>query len=258
MKSRIHPSALVDEGAILGKGVEIGPYCIVEEGAIIGDCCQLRNHVVVRKGVQMGLGNVIFGFASLGEVPQDLKFQGEDTQVIIGDYNTIRESCTLHRGTQEGGKTVLGSHNLLMVNTHLAHDCVVGSHNVFGNNTGIAGHVRIGDWTVLGGQTGVHQFVQIGSYAITAGASLILKDVAPFSMVAGNPAKYKGINVRGLDRRGFDVQTRKTIKQAHSLIFRKNLSAREAQEALLPLAQETPHIALLVEALDKSTRGMVR
>lgn len=256
----IHPTAIIDPSATIHPTANIGAYCIVGENVTIGADTVLRPHVVITKNTRIGERNEIFQFASIGEDCQDLKYKGETTWLEIGDDNRIREACSIHRGTiQDKGLTKIGSRNLLMVNTHIAHDCVVGDDNVIANNVGIAGHVKIGNHIIIGGNSGVHQFCKIDDFALIGGASLILKDVAAFNMVSGNPAKSHGLNIEGMRRKGWSKDTINYLRQAYRLIFRAGLTKDEAIEAVTE--QVLPHeplAQLLLNSLKNSERGLVR
>lgn len=255
----IHPTAIIDPSAIIDPTAMIGAYCIVGANSRIGANTQLLRHVIVGENTTIGANNEIYQFASIGENPQDLKYAGEKTYLEIGDNNRIRESCTIHRGTGDGGGiTKIGSHNLLMVNTHIAHDCHVGDYNIFANNVGVAGHVVIGDYVIIGGNSGIHQFCRIDSYSMAAGASLILKDVAAFVMVGGNPAKTHGLNKEGMKRKGWSKKTIDTLDQAYRLVFRSGLISREAIAVLEPLVHDEPKVQLLIDSLKNSKRGLTR
>ncbi|MDN6308293.1 acyl-ACP--UDP-N-acetylglucosamine O-acyltransferase [Psychrobacter sp.] len=258
--SQIHPTALISPSAKIDETAIIGPYCIVGEEVTIGAHTVLHRHVVVTRFTRIGEHNEFYQFASIGEDPQDLKYAGEPTWLEIGDHNTIREACSLHRGTtQDDELTKIGSHNLLMVNTHVAHDCVIGNHNVIANNVGVAGHVNIGDHTIIGGNSGIHQFCTVDDYSLIGGASLILKDVAAFTMVSGNPAKTHGLNVEGMRRKGWSKETINVLRQAYRTIFRSRLTSVQAIEVLRnEMLSEEPKIQLLIDSLEKSSRGVVR
>ena len=258
--SQIHPTALISPSAQIDETAIIGPYCIVGDEVTIGAYTTLHRHVVVSRLTRIGSHNQFYQFASIGEDPQDLKYDGEKTWLEIGDHNTIREACSLHRGTaQDGGLTKIGSHNLLMVNTHIAHDCSIGDHNVLANNVGIAGHVTIGNHTIIGGNSGIHQFCTVDDYSLIGGASLILKDVAAFTMVSGNPAKAHGLNIEGMRRRDWSKHTIDTLRQAYRMIFRSGLTTAQALEVLKQeLLPKEPKIQLLIDSLEKSGRGVVR
>lgn len=255
----IHPTAIVDSSANIDEGVTIGPYCIIGENVSIGCGTVLNSHVVVGKNTTIGKHNHIYQFASIGENPQDKKFLGEESFLVIGDYNQIREACTLHRGTSAAkALTTIGNHNLFMVNTHVAHDCTIGDYNVFANNVGIAGHVIIQDYVIIGGNSGIHQFCKIDSYSMTAGASLILKDVAAFVMVGGNPARARGLNKEGMRRKNFSKQSIDVLNEAYKIIFRSNLIKDEAVDALMQLAKDEPKVLLMAQSLQHSRRGLIR
>lgn len=256
----IHPTAIIDPTATIHPTASIGAYCIVGEQVTIGAGTVLQSHVVVTKWTKIGKRNRIFQFASIGEDCQDLKYRGEETWLEIGDDNRIREACSIHRGTiQDKGLTKIGHRNLLMVNTHVAHDCVIGNDNVIANNVGIAGHVKIGNHIIIGGNSGVHQFCKIDDFALIGGASLILKDVAAYNMVSGNPAKSYGLNIEGMRRKGWSKDTINYLRQAYRLIFRTGLTKEEAitavSEQVLP---HEPKVQLLLDSLNHSERGLIR
>lgn len=258
--ANIHPTAIIDPSATIASDVTIGPYCIVGPQVTIDSGTILHSHVVVRGYTRIGKYNEIFQFASIGEVCQDLKYHGEETWLEIGDYNKIREHSSLHRGTaQDHALTKVGSHNLLMVNTHVAHDCQIGDHNIFANNVGIAGHVHIGHHVIVGGNTGVHQFCKIDSYSMIGGASLILKDVPSCVMVSGNPAHAFGLNIEGMKRRGWSKETIQGLRAAFKLIYKDGLTVVQAidriRSEILPQIEEAQ---LLIDSLEQSKRGIVR
>ena len=256
----IHPTAIIDSSAVIASDVQIGPYCIIGPQVSIGEGTKLHSHVVVGGYTRIGKNNEIFQFASVGEVCQDLKYAGEETWLEIGDHNSIREHCSLHRGTvQDQGLTKIGSHNLLMVNTHIAHDCVVGDHNIFANNVGVAGHVQVGDYVVVGGNSGIHQFCKIDSYSMIGGASLILKDVPAYVMVSGNPAHAFAMNVEGMRRKGWSKDVIQALRQAFKLIYKEALTTEQAiQQIRTDLLPEAPEVQLLIDSLEQSKRGIVR
>ena len=255
----IHPSAIIDDSAMIDETATVGAYCIIGKNVKIGAHTVLKNHVIVGENTTIGQHNEIYQFASIGENPQDLKYAGETTYLEIGDHNCIRESCTLHRGTGDGGGlTKIGHHNLLMVNTHIAHDCVVGDYNVLANNVGVAGHSHIGNYVIIGGQSSIHQFCRIDDYSMIGGASLILKDVVAFVMVSGNPAKTHGINKEGMRRKGWSSQTIKTLDEAYRIVFRQGLIREQAISELNKLLQDEPKVQLLIDSIHKSQRGLVR
>lgn len=258
--SQIHPTALISSSAIIDDSAVVGPYCIIGDEVTIGAHTVLHRHVVVSKNTRIGQHNEIYQFASIGEDSQDLKYAGELTWLEIGDYNTIREACSFHRGTaQDNGLTKIGSHNLFMVNTHVAHDCVIGDNNVFANNVGIAGHVHIGSHIIVGGNSGIHQFCRVDDYSLIGGASLILKDVAAFTMVSGNPARAHGLNIEGMHRREWSAKTIEILRKGYLTVFRSGMTTAQAliilQEDLL---FKEPKIQLLIDSLQQSKRGVVR
>lgn len=259
-KDLIHSTAIIDATAQIAADVEIGPYCIIGPNVSIDSGTKLHSHVVVGGFTRIGKDNEIFQFASVGEVCQDLKFQGEETWLEIGDANKIREHCSLHRGTvQDHGLTKIGSHNLLMVNTHVAHDCQIGDHNIFANNVGIAGHVHIGDYVVIGGNSGIHQFCKIDSYSMIGGASLILKDVPAYVMVSGNPAHAFAMNVEGMRRKGWSKNVIQGLREAFKLIYKDNLTTDQAiAKITADILPEVPEAQRLLDSLIQSKRGIVR
>lgn len=256
----IHPTAIIDATANIAASVKIGAYSIIGPQVSIGEHCEIAPHVVIAGLTRIGQRNRIFQFASIGEICQDLKFNGEETWLEIGDDNIIREACSLHRGTiQDQGLTRIGHRNLLMVNTHIAHDCVIGSDNIFANNVGIAGHVSIGDHTIIGGNSGVHQFCHIDSYSMVGGGSTILKDVPAYTMVSGNPAHAHGMNYEGMRRKGWDAEKINNLRKAFKIVYRENLTTVQAIEKLTnDLLPQTAEVQLLIDSLVSSKRGIVR
>lgn len=256
----IHPTALIDPSATIHPTAKVGAYCIVGEQVTIGADTVLHSHVVVTRHTRIGERNEIFQFASIGEDCQDLKYQGEQTWLEIGDDNKIREACSFHRGTvQDKGLTKIGHRNLFMVNTHIAHDCVVGDDNVIANNVGVAGHVTIGNHIIIGGNSGIHQFCKIDDFALIGGASLILKDVAAFNLVSGNPAKSHGLNIEGMRRKGWSKQTIDYLREAYRVVFRSGLTKTEAIDALqTAFLPNEPKAQLLIDSLLYSERGLTR
>ena len=251
--------AFVHPDAKIGKNVTIGPWSYVGEGVELGDDCWLSSHVVIKGPSKIGKGNRFFQFSSVGEECQDKKYAGEPTKLIMGDNNIIRENVTIHRGTiQDNSETRIGSNNLFMNYVHIAHDCVVGNNVILANNASIAGHVHVGDWVILGGMTGVHQFVKIGDHAFTAGASLILQDVPPYVMAAGQPAVPRGLNREGLKRRGFSKESQQAIMRAYKAFYRKNLTVEEAIESLQQEAETFPEVKMMLDFITNSNRGIVR
>jgi UDP-N-acetylglucosamine acyltransferase len=255
----IHPTAIVDPGAKIGANVEIGAYSIIGPHVEIGDHTIIGPHVVINGHTRIGRDNRIFQFCSLGEVPQDKKYAGEPTRLEIGDRNTIREFCTFNLGTvQDGGITHIGDDNWIMAYVHIAHDCHVGNKCTFANNSQLAGHVVVEDWAILGGFTGVHQFCRIGAHVMTAVSTVILQDVPPYLMAAGNTAQPYGINVEGLKRRGFNAESITSLKRAYRTLYKSGLLLEEAKVKLAEDAKTQPDVQRFVDFLEVSKRGIIR
>ena len=255
----IHPSAIIHPGARLGAKVSIGAYSIVGEHVEIGDDTRIGPHVVIEGRTRIGRNNRVFQFCSLGAVPQDKKYANEPTRLEIGDGNTIREFCTLNCGTaQDAGVTRLGHDNWIMAYVHLAHDCQIGDHTIFANSAQLAGHVHVGDHAILGGFTGVHQFVRIGAHSFTAIATVLVHDLPPYVMAAGDTAKPYGINVEGLRRRGFSAEAMTAIKRAYKTLYKSGLTLDQAKAQLAERAKTCAEIGVLTEFLQGCTRGIVR
>jgi UDP-N-acetylglucosamine acyltransferase len=255
----IHPTALIDPAARIGSKVEIGAYSIIGPDVEIGDGTIIGPHVVIKGHTRIGRDNRIFQFCSLGEVPQDKKYAGEPTRLEIGDRNTIREFCTFNLGTvQDLGVTRIGDDNWIMAYVHIAHDCQVGNKTTFANNSQLAGHVTVEDWAILGGFTGVHQFCRIGAHVMTAVGSVILQDVPPYLMAAGNTAQPYGINVEGLKRRGFTPDALLALKRAYRTLYKSGLLLEEAKQKLAEEGKTQPEVLRFVEFLEQSKRGIIR
>lgn len=255
----IDSKALIDPKAEIDEGVKIGPFTIVEAGVRIGKGTDIGPHVVIRSGTTIGEENKIYQFSSIGEDPQDKKYAGEPTRLDIGDRNVIREFVTLNRGTaQDAVATHIGSDNLLMAYTHVAHDCQIGDHVIMANAASLAGHVKVDDWAILGGFTIVHQFGHIGAHSFCGMGSVISKDVLPYVTVSGHPAKPYGINSEGLRRRGFSDQVITEIKRAYKLIYKKNMKLSEALSMLVDMRQECEELAPLMHFIKNSERSIVR
>ena len=263
MSENIHPTAIVHEGALLHPSVTVGAYSVIGAHVKVGAGTRIGPHCVIEGHTTIGADNQIFQFASLGAQPQDKKYAGEPTELVIGDRNTIREFCTFNTGTsQDAGVTRVGNDNWIMAYVHIAHDCAVGSHTILANNATLAGHVHVGDWVILGGLTGVHQFVKIGAHAMAGFASRVAQDVPPFMMIEGNPLAVRGFNIEGLRRRGFTPERLKAVKQMHRLLYRQGLTLEDAVQAIAALVIEMPEaaqdIALMQSFLTASTRGIAR
>lgn len=255
----IHPTALIDPGAKIGTNVEIGAYSMIGPHVEIGDGTTIGSHVVIKGHTRIGRENRIFQFSSLGEVPQDKKYAGEPTRLEIGDRNTIREFCTFNIGTiQDAGVTRIGDDNWIMAYVHIAHDCQVGNKTTFANNAQLAGHVVIDDWAILGGYTGVHQFCHVGAHVMTAVGTVVLQDVPPYLMAAGNTAQPYGINVEGLKRRGFSADSLLVLKRAYRTLYKSGLLLEEAKAKLIDEAKTQPDIQRFVDFFATSKRGIIR
>jgi len=256
---RVHPTAIIAASAELADNVEVGPYAVIGEHVALGAGCIVGPHAVIKGPSRFGKGNRIFQFASIGDDPQDKKYQGEASLLEVGDHNVFRECATVNRGTAAGiGFTRIGNHNLLMAYSHVAHDCIVGSHCVLANYAGLACHVEVDDWVILGGYSGVHQFCKIGAHAFLANNATATRDVPPFVMVAGAPAEPKGINLEGLKRRGFSADAIQNIKGGYKVLYRSGLKLTEARAELERRLETQPELRAFVEFLPRITRSLIR
>jgi UDP-N-acetylglucosamine acyltransferase len=261
--TKVHASAIVDRAAELAADVEVGPYAVIGAGVKVDTGTTIGAHCVIEGPTSIGRDNRIASHAALGGAPQDMKYRGEPTALVIGDRNTIREFCTFSRGTvQDGGVTRVGNDNWVMAYVHIAHDVQLGSHTILANNATLAGHVHIGDWVIVGGLTGVHQFCKIGAHAMTGFQSRISQDVPPFMMVEGNPSEVRGFNAEGLRRRGFSKERIGLVKQMHRLLYRDGLTLEAAKAAIGALRGTVEggdeDVAHLLEFIAASTRGITR
>jgi len=255
----IDPKAIVSPQAQLAADVTVGPFSIIGADVQIGPGTVVGPHAVINGPTVIGADNHIFQFASIGDAPQDKKYKGEPTRLEIGDRNVFRESCTINRGTaQDKGVTRIGSDNLFMAYSHVAHDCQVGNKTVFANCASLAGHVEIGDWVTLGGLTAVHQHVKVGAHAFLAGGTIAQRDVPPYLMVAGNPAIPHAVNSEGLKRRGFTEQQIRHVREAYRILYRCDLKLAEAMEKLRALGETQPEVRVFAEFIASSTRSIVR
>ena len=264
--TRIHASAVVDSKAELASDVEIGPYSVIGPNVKIGAGTKVGSHTVIEGYTTIGKENNFAHFASIGGAPQDMKYRGEPTQLMIGDRNTVREFTTIHTGTaQDEGITRIGSDNWIMSYVHIAHDCQVGNHTIFSSNAQIAGHVQVDDWAIMGGMSGVHQFVRVGQHAMLGGGSILVQDVPPFVIAAGDKATPHGINVEGLKRRGFSTETISALRQAYKTLYKDGLSFEDAKVEIKKMitanVADTATVEILTQFHDfiaASTRGIIR
>ena len=256
--TEIHPTAIVDPGARLGEGVRVGPYCVIAANVEVGDRCRLQHHVTLEGPSVIGVENVFYAYASIGQQTQDLKYKGEPTHLKIGDGNTFREFVTVHRGTAVDSWTRIGNKGNFLAYSHVAHDCLVGDSVIFSNNGTLAGHVEVGDCAVIGGLTAIHQFCRIGRHAITGGCSKIVQDVPPFMIADGNPATVRGVNQIGLERHGFAEENVRRLREAYKLLYRSKMNVKQAVEEIRKTLTGTEEIAQLVTFIEGSTRGIIR
>jgi len=254
----IHPTAVIDPKAELGKEVVVGPYCVIGPEAVLGEGCWLQNQVSIFGPTTIGARNRFHAFCSIGQQTQDLKYAGEPTYLEIGDDNCFREFSTVNRGTAVGAVTRVGNHGNFLAYSHIAHDCEVRDHVIFSNNGTLAGHVLVEEYAVLGGLSAVHQFCRVGQHAITGGCSKIVQDVPPFMVADGNPAVVRGINLVGLERRGFSTEAIRTLKEAYRILYRSNLNTKQALEELARSFPVTAEIERLIRFIETSQRGIIR
>ncbi|MFZ2451458.1 MAG: acyl-ACP--UDP-N-acetylglucosamine O-acyltransferase [Methylobacter sp.] len=255
----IHPTAIIDSDAELAEGVSVGAYSVIGAGVKIGAGTVISSHVVIKGYTSIGEDNRIYQFSSIGEDPQDKKYAAEVTRLEIGDRNTIREFTSMHRGTkQDHSLTLIGSDNLFMAYTHVAHDCVIGDHVIMANGASLAGHVRLNSHAILGGFTLVHQFTQIGQYSFAAMGSAITQDIPPFIMVGGKPTQPHGINSVGMERNGISAEDIRLIRKAYKLIYKMNLRLEDAIEQMEDMAGDSKQVSDMVSFLRNVSRGILR
>ncbi len=257
-KTFIHPTAIVDPEAEIGSGVMIGPFSIIEANVVIGDGTEIGARVTIEGHTTIGKENRIFTGAVIGSVTQDKKYKGGVTYLKIGDRNKIREYVTVNPGTDDGTETVIGDDNLIMAYAHVAHNCIIGNKTIIANAGTLAGHVIVEDRAVIGGLAGVHQFVKIGYMAIIGGSSKAVKDIPPFIMVDGHPAKAYGLNVVGMERAELPKEERLLLKRAFKIIFRSKLATKNAIESLKKDLASNPSISRIIKFLEESERGICK
>jgi UDP-N-acetylglucosamine acyltransferase len=255
----IHPTAIVHKNARIADGVEIGAYCVIGEHVTIAKDTKIASHVLIEGWTRIGERNKIFSFSSIGAAPQDVGYKNEETYLIIGDDNVIRECATLHRATTKADrKTEIGNRNYLMAYSHVAHDCKLGNNIIMANSTGLAGHIVIEDYAILGGIVGVHQHVRIGAYAMIGGQSAIVQDIPPYVSAAGNRAQLYGLNTIGLKRKGFTDQMINNLKKAYKIIFRSGLTLEEAFKKAVEEFPDSREVNYFVDFMRDSKRGVTR
>ena len=254
---KISPTALIDPSAKLGKDVSVGPYAIIEKNVTIDNGTWIDAHTHIKPFTTIGKDCKIFHGAVVGEIPQDLKFEGEKSELIIGESTTIREFCTLNRGTKDKGKSEVGSHCLLMAYVHVAHDCIIRNHSILANGVQLGGHVEIGEHVTIGGMTPVHQFCKIGDYSFIGGGLRIVQDVPPYILAMGEPLKFSGLNAVGLRRKNFSPEARKQIKQAYQFIYQSDLNRSQAVSQIQKEFNNVPAIDSIVDFIENSDRGLI-
>ena len=257
--AHIDPRAIVSPQAQLAPDVSVGPFAIIDADVVIGPGTSIGPHAVINGPTRMGARNRIFQFASIGSDPQDKKYGGERSYLEIGDQNVFREFCTVNRGTaNDQGVTRIGSHNLLMAYTHVAHDCVLGDHIVMANCATLAGHVKLGDWVHMGGLSAAHQFSKVGAHAFIANNTAVTRDVPPFVMAVGQPAEPHSVNAEGMRRRGFTAEQIRNVRNAFRILYQSDLKLADAVERLQELAGSQPEVRVFVDFIGTSTRSLVR
>lgn len=255
----IDPHAVVQADATLGENVSIGAFSIIGPDVTLGEATWVGPHVVITGRTTIGRNNKIYQFCSVGDAPQHLGYKGEDTELVIGDGNIFRESCTINRGSAAGrGVTTIGDDNFIMAYVHIAHDCNVGSHTIFANCASLAGHVEVGDYAVLGGFSLVHQFCRIGAHSITGIGTVCLKDVPPYIVAAGNTAEPHGVNIKGLQRRNFSPTVTAQLQRAYRTVYRSDLTLRAAIEQLEQNPDNVSEVRHLIDFLKCSERSIIR
>src|SRR5262250_1300812 len=252
--AQIHSTAIVDPASELGAGTIVGPYCVIGSDVVLGPNCWLQHHVTLCGPMKAGAKNRFYAYCSIGQQTQDLKYRGEPTYVEIGDENTFREFVTVNRSTTSEGKTRIGNRGNFLAYSHIGHDCTIGDHVVFSNNGTLAGHVQVADHAVMGGLTAVHQFCRIGRFAITGGCSKIVQDVPPFMIADGNPAEIRGINLVGLERRGFAAELIRILKESYRILYRSNLNTKQAIVELQTQFGGVEPVQQLVQFIERSQR----
>lgn len=258
MTADVHPTAVISEDVELDGGVTVGPYAVVGPGVKLGVGVSVGSHAVVEGDTTVGAGTRVFSHAVIGTIPQDIKFEGEESSLVIGENCTFREFVTVNRGTKERGETTVGSNVLAMAYSHIAHDCVVGDHCILSNAATLAGHVELGEYVVVGGLAAIRQFCRVGDHAFIGGLCGISKDVMPYVSVGFDPTRVVGLNTIGLQRRGFDEQTREHLKRAYSVVFRQDLNTTQAVEKLEAELGDVPEVRKIIDFIKSSERGLLK
>lgn len=258
MSTNIHPTAIIDQKVEFGENVEIGPYCIIGPNVKLGNNVWLQSHVRIEKNTEIGDNCRIFHGASVGNDPQDLKYDGEDTWLYVGARTTMREFFTAHRGTSARGKTVIGSDCYFLNYVHIPHDAIIGDHVIMSNTVQIGGHSEVGDWVIIGGLAGIHQFCRIGCHAMVGFGFRVVQDVPPYVLAGGEPMEPMGVNRTGLQRRGFTNEKIEDIKTAYRILYRQNLTLAKAIEKIKTELPQSQEIKTFVSFIEKSERGIIR
>ena len=253
----IHPSAIINPKAQIGENVKVGPFVIIENDVVIGDGTEIKSSAVIKSGARIGKECRIFQSAVISEIPQDLKFSGEKTLLEIGDRTTVREFCTLNRGTSELGKSSIGNDCLLMAYVHVAHDCVIGDKTILANGVQLAGHVSIGYHVTIGGMTPIHQFCNVGDHAFVGGGYRVVQDVPPYILASGEPLKFAGVNNVGLRRRGFSSESRMNIKRVYKQIFYSAMNMSESIKEIKSNIKQTEEVKIILNFIENSNRGLI-
>ena len=257
MNKNFQNNSIISSKAKIGENVLIGPYCVIEDNVIIGDNTKIDSYTIIKQYSTIGKNTHIFAHSVIGEIPQDKKYSGEKTELIIGNNTIIREFCTLNRGTKESGVTKIGNDCLLMAYVHIGHDCIVNNHIILANGVQLGGHVEIGYHVTVGGMTPVHQFCKVGEHAFIGGGRIALQDVPPYVLATGEPLRYAGINSVGLIRRKFSLEVRNDIKKAYKFIFKSNLNVKQAVLAIKKNLELTDEINKILIFLKDSDRGLI-
>lgn len=254
----IHPTAIVDPKAELADSVKVGPFAVIEGNVTIDEHSEIHSHVLVASGARIGKQCIIHHGAAVSTIPQDLKFEGEESLFEIGDNTVIREFCDLNRGTHERGKSSIGENSFLMAYTHVAHDCLVGSHVILANGVQLGGHVEVEDWVVVGGMVPIHQFCKVGQHAMVGGGYRVVQDVPPYILAAKDPMVYEGLNLVGLRRRGFSKEVIRALQHCYRFLYRSGLNKTQAFEKIQEEIEIVPEIQNVIDFYQKSTRGVIR